>query len=161
MFILGLLVLGLPLAFVIRSTTDDGWRQVTSVDVLGERDVIYLPDVHVFLVAGDPPLALSAASPHLGVEDPVAYCAESETFMEVHGSLWNRLGYWMDGPAPRGLDHVALRVRNRFVEIKPTLVTEGAPRGAGPDLPPTGPFCAFQQPSDGSDGFVETAPSPV
>jgi hypothetical protein len=160
MFILALLVLGLPLAFVIRSATDDGWRQVTSVDVFEERDVIYLPDAHVFVVDEDPPLAFSAASPHLGRGDPVAYCEESETFMEVHGSLWNRLGYYLDGPAPRGLDRIAIRVRNRFIEIKPSIVTEGAPRGAGPELGPTGPFCTFNQPNDGADGFVDVSPLP-
>jgi len=160
LLILALLVLGLPLAFVIRTATDDGWRQVTSVAVLEERDVIYLPDAHVFLVAEDPPLAFSAASPHLGRGDPVAYCAESETFMEVHGSLWNRLGYYLDGPAPRGLDRIAIRIRNRFIEIKPSIVTEGAPRGAGPKLGPTGLYCTFNQPSEGADGFIEFSPLP-
>lgn len=157
LLILGLLVVGLPLAFVIRSVTDGGWRPVTSIDVLEARHVIYLPDARVFLVSGDPPLALSAVSPHVG--EPIAWCPSAEVFEEMaHGSKWNRLGYYLDGPAPHGMDHIAVRVRNRALEINISMVTQGAERGAGPFLEPAGPFCSFEVPSDATGGFLLPPP---
>lgn len=154
LIILAVLLLGLPLAFVIREATDEGWREITSVRALEERGVIYLPAVRVFLVHGAPPRALSAVSPHL--DEPIAYCRESSTFIEqAHGSKWDRFGYYMDGPAPRGMDRIASRVRNEIVEINVSIVDDGAPRGAGPPGESTGPFCQFEHASDAPDGFLE------
>jgi hypothetical protein len=161
MLILGLLVVGLPLAFAIRMLTEGPWRQVVSTEVLKARDVIYLPELKLFLVHGDPPLALRAVSPHVG--EPIAFCPTSQTFQEMlHGSKWDPSGYWMDGPAPRGMDRVQVRVDNGFVEINITSVTLGPPRGAGPPAHPTGPFCGFERPEDAQRGFLpEPSPPPV
>ena len=158
MFILGLLVLGLPLAFVIRMLTEGPWRQVVSTEVLEARDVISLPEFKVFLVDGDPPLALRAVSPHLG--EPIAFCPTSQTFQEMaHGSKWDPSGYYLDGPAPRGMARLQTRVVNGFVEINVTSVTEGPPRGAGPPALPAGPFCQYERPEDAQRGFLPE-PSP-
>jgi hypothetical protein len=155
-----LLLLGLPLAFVIRAATDDGWREVTSMEVLEEREVIYLPQIRVFLVHADPPLALSAVSSHLG--EPIAYCREASVFEEMsHGSKWDRFGYYLDGPAPRGMDRHALRVVDGIIEIHITDLTHGPPRGAGPPESPTGPFCFFEEPTDATNGFLEPPPPPT
>ena len=160
MFILALLILGLPLAFLIRSVTQGPWREVVSAEVLEARDVIYLPELKVFLVHGDPPLALRAVSTHLGWE-PVGYCPSSGTFVEFpHGSHWDRSGYWMDGPAPRGLDRVRARVDDGFVEIDVTSIAEGPPRGAGPPAHPTGPFCLYDRPEDAQRGFLSAPDLP-
>ncbi len=154
MFILALLLVGLPVAFLIRSATDDGWRRVTSVEVLEERDVVYLPDVRIFLVAAVPPLALRAVSTHLG--GPISYCLTSETFMDLaHGTHWDRSGHYLDGPAPRGMDRVRARVDDGFVEIDIATEIEGAPRGAGSPVGPSGPFC-----DDRSEDYLPE-PSPV
>jgi hypothetical protein len=160
LLILGLLLLGLPLAFVIRAATDRGWREITSVEVLEEREVIDLPQIRVFLVPADPPRALSAVSSHLG--EPIAYCPSSSTFMELaHGSKWDRLGYYLDGPAPRGMDVMASRVRDGVVEINPSIVTDGPQRGAGPPMKPTGPFCEYEDADDASGGFLQPPPTEV
>lgn len=130
-----------------------------SVDVLEERDVIYLPDIKVFLVHGDPPRALRAISPHRG--EPIAFCPSSQMFIEMaHGSHWDRSGYYMDGPAPRGMDRAPARVDNGFVEIDISIITQGSPRGAGPPAHPTGPFCQFERPEDAQRGFLPE-PSPI
>lgn len=151
------LLLGLPLAFVIRSALDDGWREVASLEALEENEVIYVPPVQVFLVHADPPLALSAVSSHL--DEPIAYCREASTFMELaHGSKWDRFGYYLDGPAPRGMDRVASRIVGGVMEIKVTNVTNGPPRGAGPPEHPTGPFCLYEEPTDATNGFLEPPP---
>lgn len=146
MLILGLLVVGLPLAFVIRSTTDDGWREVTRIEVLEERDVIYLPVVKVFLVHGeDGPVAVSAISSHL--RDRVLYCRFSETFQERHGSLFDRQGRYLSGPASRGLDRVGMRVRDGIIEINSTILHEGPSRAVPADLP-SGDFCEIPGPEE-------------
>ena len=153
MLILALLVVGLPLAFVIRSAMDDGWGQVTTVEVLEDRDVIYLPDIKVFVVHGQPPVALRAVSTHLG--EPIAFCPSSQTFVELaHGSKWDRSGYYLDGPAPRGMDRVQARVADGVVEINLSVITQGPPRGAGPPARPTGPLCEYERPEDARAGFL-------
>ena len=157
MLILGLLVLGLPLAFVIRTVTEGPWRQVVSTEVLEARNVVYLPELRVFLVHGDPPVALRAVSPHLG--EPIAFCPSSELFQEMaHGSKWDPAGYYLDGPAPRGMDRMQTRVDGGFVEINVTSLTEGPPRGAGPPAHPTGPFCEYERPEDARAGFLPDPP---
>lgn len=151
-FLIALLV-GLPVAFVIRSALDDGWRDVTSVEVLEAQEVIYVPQVRVFLVDADPPRALSAVSSHIG--HPIAYCRESSSFQEIHGSMWDLFGYYFEGPASRGMDRVASQVVDGIVEIKVTDVTQGAPRGAGPPESPTGRFCEYEDPADATAGFLD------
>jgi hypothetical protein len=155
-----LLLLGLPLAFVIRAATDDGWREVTSMEVLEEREVIYLPQIQIFLVHADPPLALSDDSPHVE-NDPVAFCRSSETFQEIHGGVFDRRGHYLDGPPPRGLDRIATRIRDGLVEINVSMITEGPPRGAGPPERPNGPFCSFEDRSDPVDGFLPPPQLPL
>ncbi len=153
LFVLILMVVGLPLAFLIRSATDDGWREVTSAQVLEERDVIYLPDANVFLVAGDPPLALSGASPHPEGER-LAYCASGQNFVSLaHGEKFDRVGRYLDGPALHGMDRFGARVRDGTVEINLRLKTMGPPveeRGrANPSL------CFAENVKVVSPGFVE------
>lgn len=156
---LGILLLGLPVAFVIRAALDEGWREITSVEILEARDVIYLPQIHVFLVHAEPPLALSAVSSHL--QEPIAYCPANETFTELaHGSWWDRSGYYLAGPAPRGMGRIASRVREGIVEINPTVVEDGPPRGAGPAETPSRRLCEYERPGDAVNGFLATSPTP-
>jgi hypothetical protein len=154
MIFLVALVLGLPIAFVLRSALDDGWREVAFLDTLEREDVIYVPAANVFLVDADPPIALKAVSTHLGTE-PVAYCPSASTFHELgHGSLWDRLGHYMEGPATRGLDRVALRIRSDSIEINVSAVTRGAERYSVQPLAPSGMFCSYEQPEDARAGFL-------
>ncbi|MGH2711561.1 MAG: hypothetical protein ACRDH9_10210 [Actinomycetota bacterium] len=147
------LLLGLPLAFVVRSALDDGWREVAPVALLEEEGVLYIPEVNVFLVDADPPLALSGKSSHIGHR--IAFCRQSQYFQEIHGGMWDRFGYYMNGPPTRGMDRVASRVVKGTVEIKVTRVTKGPPRGAGPPEPPSGLFCTYDDPSDPRAGFLD------
>ena len=124
LIILVVLLIGLPVAFVIRSALDAGWRPVTSLEALRTNDVIYLPDIEVFLVAEDPPIALSAESPHQG--ETLLYCEPGRNFVSLsHGEMFDRLGRWIDGPAPRGMDRIDARVREGAVEINLSGKTPG------------------------------------
>ena len=152
MVILALLVIGLPLAFLIRSLTEGPWRQVVSAEVLEARDVIYLPEVKVFLVHGNPPVALIAKSPHVG--ELLVYCTSSETFVSLeHGELFDRSGRYMDGPAPRGMDRVPLRERSGMIEINVLQRVQGGPRGEF--TRPSGPLCHSETARVIRPGFVE------
>ncbi len=152
LIVLALLLLGLPLAFVIRAATDAGWRQITSVEVLKANDVIYLPDVEIFLVAEEPPLALSAESPHVG--ELLAYCESGRNFVSLaHGEMFDRTGRYIDGPAPRGMDRVAVRVRDGSIEINLAGKIPGPPRGSG--LVPEEVPCNADQATPTRQGFVE------
>ncbi len=115
--------------------------------------MIYVAPIEIFLVHGEEPLALSAVSSHIG--HPIAYCRENSTFMEIHGGIWDRSGYYLEGPGTRSMDRVASRVVEGTVEIKVTEVTEGLPRGAGPPERPTGRFCEFEDPGDATNGFLD------
>lgn len=121
---------------------------------LDRSEVIYLPSERVFVVAnGDHPVALSAISPHLG--EQLLFCRSSGWFQDVHGDHFDRFGVYATGPAPRGMDHVELRVIGDLVQIKPTAVTDGLPRNARGPQQPTGSFCPDRPAAE--PGFV---PSP-
>jgi hypothetical protein len=149
---LGVLLLGLPAAFVIRAALDEGWREITSVEILEARDVIYLPGVQVFLVHDEPPLALSALSPHLGEE--LAFCAAGQNFVSLaHGELFDREGRYIDGPAPHGMGGFGVRVRDGIVEINLTQERPGPPlmdRGM-----PSASICTAEGSRLVRPGFVE------
>jgi hypothetical protein len=155
LIVLGVLVVGLPLAFFLRSATDEGWRVVTTVAALEERDVIFVPDAHVFLVAADPPIALREASPHLG--EPMSYCAAGPNFVSLgHGEVFDREGRYLDGPAPHGMDRVGIRIRDGVVQINIQQKIPGPPlddRGT-----PTSTLCVAERVSLLRPGFVEPHP---
>ncbi len=116
----------------------DGMR-VSDIDSLNEQGVIYVPELKVFVVANHPrPLALSAIDPHLGHRD--LYCPTSEMFEGAHGEKFDRLGFYFSGPAPRGLDRVAVHLDGNAVYVDPNERTQGPPRGAG-NPEPAGRFC--------------------
>lgn len=151
------LLLALPLAFLIRATTDQGWRAAATVEALGRSEVVYIPAVRVFLVDASPPIALRGLSTHLG--EPVAYCRSAAVFLELaHGSMWDRTGLYLTGPAPRGLDRVASRVVDGVIQIRVGDVTRGPPRGTGEPEQPTGALCVYEEPQDATNGFLEPPP---
>lgn len=142
---LAALLVALPAAFFLSLIGGD-WRQVAAISDLEEAGVIYLPNPRVFLVHTDQgPLALSARSPHLG--DRVLYCRFADAFQEAHGSVFDRRGFSLAGPADRGLDRVAVRVRAGIVEIEPSELLRGPPRvGATEDV--SGTLCQVPGPED-------------
>jgi hypothetical protein len=155
LIILGLLVVGLPLAFFLRSAVDEGWRVVTTVAALEDRDVIYVANAHVFLVAADPSIALREASPHLG--EPLSYCADGQNFVSLaYGSLFDREGRYIDGPAPRGMDRVGIRTQDGVVQINLQEKIPGPPREQRGTV--MGPLCIPEKVSLLRPGFVEPHP---
>jgi hypothetical protein len=131
-----ILLLALPVAFLLR-TLFGGWQTVMTVEGLRRAQVAYVRNADVFLVSTESgPLALSARSPHLG--HGLQYCRSSERFLGAHGEVFDRRGFYLGGPAPRGMTRVAVREENGVVQIDGDDVTEGPPRGAGPQVEPSG-----------------------
>jgi nitrite reductase/ring-hydroxylating ferredoxin subunit len=142
--ILTVLLIALPAAFVLRSVLG-GWTTLISVRALEEADVAYVEDLGVFVVNTDGrPVALSEVSPHLG--HPLVFCRAADVFQGKHGEVFDRRGFHSGGPSARGMDRVAIRVRDDLVEIDPEDVRLGPPRGGGPPLEPTGELCEVPGP---------------
>ena len=117
------------------------WKTAGTLSSLREEGVTYLEEHQTFVVAeGDRLVALSAVDPHLGHID--VYCPESKLIEGAHGEKFDRWGVYLAGPAPRGLDRVAVRVNDEVVEIEPTRITKGPDRGAVEPLDPEGTFCS-------------------
>lgn len=87
-------------------------------------------------------VALAEKCTHLGCRVP--FCNSSGQFeCPCHGSVFNRLGEYRAGPAPRGLDRYPVEVENGLLVIDTGAAIEGAsPGGESIDEPPTGPACA-------------------
>ena len=139
------LLLGLALvrSLVAERSPGAGWVRVGSIGDVRSQGVVLLPDVPVYVVANPPqtPIALLARSTHLG--ERVNYCRSSTWFEDpVHGAKFDRLGNYMVGPAPRGLDRLATLVQDGVVWVNPNEITLGPPRGSQVAFePPAGPFC--------------------
>ena len=139
------LLLGLVLvrSLIAESSPGAGWVRVGSIEDVRSQGVVLLPEVPAYVVANPPraPMALLARSPHLG--ERVTYCQSSTWFEDpLHGDKFDRLGNYMLGPAPRGLDRLATLVQNGIVWVNPNEITLGPPRESqGAYEPPAGPFC--------------------
>lgn len=87
--------------------------------------------------------ALSEKCPHLGCRVP--YCESSSRFeCPCHGSVFNRAGDLLSGPAPRGLDSYPTEIGDDgFIYIDTGETIDGPPPGTETiDEPATGPPCA-------------------
>jgi len=86
-------------------------------------------------------IALSEKCTHLGCRSP--YCESSGQFeCPCHGSVFNRIGEYRGGPAPRGLDRYQVRIQDGIVMVDTGSLSEGDPPGdESIDEPPTGPGC--------------------
>jgi hypothetical protein len=154
--ILMVLLLALPAAFVLRSVLG-GWTTVMSVRALNEADVVYVENLGVFVVStGGRPVALSEASPHLGHR--LVFCHAADVFQGKDGEVFDRRGFYSDGPSPRGMDRVAIRVVDDLVEIDAEDVRLGPPRGAGPPLELTGELCEVPGPVNPPGFAAEPTP---
>jgi hypothetical protein len=133
------------LAILLFSRSDGlpgaGWVRVGTLDDVRAKRVVYLAELHAYVVADPPqsPIALLARSPQMG--EPVEYCPSSDWFEDpAHGSKFDRLGRYELGPAPRGLARMRTVVLDGVVWVNPSEVTLGPPRGE-PAAQPAGPFC--------------------
>lgn len=84
---------------------------------------------------------------------PVMFCQDAGYFQDiVGGDKFDRFGTYATGPAPRGLDRVAVKIEGGEVLVNPVIVSRGLPRGIRRPLSPTGPFCSDAEPR--SPGFM-------
>jgi hypothetical protein len=117
------------------------WVRGAAMSVVRTNGPIYVDGADAYLVAvgSARAIALLARSPQMG--EPVRYCASDGWFEDrAHGSTFDGLGRYVLGPAPHGLDHVAVRLVDGGVWVDPAAVTPGPARGA-PHTPPAGPSC--------------------
>lgn len=85
--------------------------------------------------------ALYQKCPHLGCRVP--FCESSGRFeCPCHGSVYNIIGEYVAGPAPRGMDRFPIAIRGERVVVDTSSVDEGPPRGVldGPSAA-SGPSC--------------------
>ncbi|MGH3118761.1 MAG: hypothetical protein ACRDQ2_16930 [Gaiellales bacterium] len=141
-----LAVLTILAVAVLYSTSDDspgaGWIRVGTVQEIHAEGVVSLPDVPAYIVINPPrtPITFLARSPHLG--ERVVFCQSSMWFEDqAHGAKFDRLGNYVLGPSPRGLDQLATLVQDGAVWVNPNEVTLGAARDSH-DREPAGPFCS-------------------
>ena len=157
LWILVLAVLWVSAAQIDHAIRDHGWVTAGTLDSVDRQSVMYVASLKVFVVAnGSHPVGLSAISPHVG--EPVLFCQEAGYFQDiVGGDKFDRFGTYASGPAPRSLDHVAVKIEGGEVLVNPSLVSRGLARGNRRPLSPTGPFCPDAEP--GTPGFM-APPSP-
>jgi cytochrome b6-f complex iron-sulfur subunit len=94
--------------------------------------------------------ALFQKCPHLGCRVP--FCSTSQRFeCPCHGSVYNIIGEYIKGPAPRGMDRFPIRIEGGHVLVDTSTVVEGPPRGVldGPSQA-AGPSCLGGTPSTGA-----------
>ena len=127
----------------LASTGFGGKVRGVSADAVPEGGVIAIPAARAYLVKLDNEIfALSETCSHLGCRVP--YCATSGQFeCPCHGSVFNRKGEFLTGPAPRGMDLYPIEIEDGLVIIDTAEAELGPPPGVITfDEPPLGPNCA-------------------
>lgn len=125
--------------FLGLATSSVGESPVTTLDELRRAGIMFLEDEHAFLVYNDGgPLALSDDAQHLDGEH-AEWCERSQMFeTPTHGEKFDDLGYYFGGPAQRGLDRFAVRIRGDAVYVDFEERVAGPERGSGPAFEPKG-----------------------
>jgi cytochrome b6-f complex iron-sulfur subunit len=92
-------------------------------------------------LVGEGLMALYQKCVHLGCRVP--FCQVSQWFeCPCHGSKYNRVGEYTDGPAPRSMDRFRVSVENGVVKVDTSEVVLGPPRGTNTTgQAAEGPFC--------------------
>jgi len=92
-------------------------------------------------VAGGGFMALYQRCVHLGCRVP--WCPSAQWWeCPCHGSKYNQVGEYKEGPAPRGLDRFAITVQGGQIVVDTSKIVTGPPRGTnttGQEL--QGPHC--------------------
>ncbi len=98
-------------------------------DFLKDGTVRYFLDGRFYVTQHQGGLrALYQKCPHLGCKVP--FCDSSTRFeCPCHGSLYNIIGEYIGGPAPRGMDRFPIRIQKGRVMVDTSSVVEGPPRG--------------------------------
>ncbi len=111
-------------------------------DAVPDTGVVEVPAAKGYLVRVDGEIiALSEKCTHLGCRVP--FCDSSNHFeCPCHGSVFNRAGEYLAGPAPRGLDRYPTEVgADGLVYIDTGTTIEGPPPGTTTIDEPSGPSC--------------------
>lgn len=93
--------------------------------------------------------ALYQKCPHLGCRVP--FCDTSKRFeCPCHGSMYNIIGEYITGPAPRGMDRFPIKIQGDRVMVDTSTVVQGPDRGVltGPSAA-AGPSCLGGESSSG------------
>ena len=120
-----------------------GKIKTVSLDAVPEATVIEVPQARAYLTKVNGQVkAFSEVCSHLGCRVP--FCDSSGQFeCPCHGSVFNRGGDFVAGPAPRGMDEFAIEVVDGVVVIDTDTVIPGSPIGTETIIePPKGPSCA-------------------
>lgn len=107
-----------------------------------EGEVRYFPGGRFYVTrVQDQLLALYQKCTHLGCRVP--FCETSGRFeCPCHGSVFNRRGEYLEGPAPRGMDSFPVRVEGGKVLVDTGTILEGPPKGSLTfHEEPKGPSC--------------------
>jgi len=116
--------------------------KTVSPDAVPENTVIEVPQARAYLTKVNGEVkAFSEVCSHLGCRVP--FCDSSGQFeCPCHGSVFNRGGDFISGPAPRGMDQYGVEIVDGVVEINTEDFITGAPPGTETIIePPKGPSC--------------------
>ena len=111
-------------------------------DSVPANTVLEIPEARAYLTRiNDEVVALSEICTHLGCKVP--FCDSSGQFeCPCHGTVFNRAGDHLAGPAPRGMDRYKVEVVDGVIEIDTSEKTSGpAPGTETINEPPLGPPC--------------------
>jgi cytochrome b6-f complex iron-sulfur subunit len=134
-------------------------------DFTDEGTVLYFVNGRFYVTQHEGALrALYQRCPHLGCRVP--FCSSSDRFeCPCHGSIYNLIGEYIGGPAPRGMDRFEISIEQDHVMVDTSTVVEGPPRGVltGPSEA-SGPSCvagsAEAAPTEGSSPSPSSGASP-
>lgn len=116
--------------------------RTVSGDRIPDAGVLEIAEIRGYLTrANDEIIALDWKCPHLGCKVP--WCESSGQFeCPCHGSVFNRVGEYRRGPAPRGMDRFQWEEVDGFIIVDTGSVTDGDPPGGESiEEPPIGPEC--------------------
>jgi hypothetical protein len=143
-------------ALVLGFERDRGWVRIGSVDAVARARVLHVSNLGLFVVSATPlPVAVSADGPR---GTPVSFCPGSQTFLDAAGDEFARRGPLIRGIASRGLDRVAVRIRNGYVDVNPGLVTATGVTSAPPPVADGMKRCPA--PGASAPPFLSPAPLP-
>jgi cytochrome b6-f complex iron-sulfur subunit len=107
-----------------------------------EQGVLAVNEARTYLTQSDGEvIALYWKCPHLSCR--AAWCESSGQYeCPCHGSVFNRVGEYRSGPAPRNMDRFPVELVDGFIVIDTgTVLTGGPPARETIDEPPLGSSC--------------------
>jgi hypothetical protein len=143
-------------ALVFGFERDRGWVRIGSVEAVVRARVLHVSNLGLFVVSATPlPVAVSANGPR---GTPVSFCPASQTFLDAAGDEFARRGTLVRGSASRGLDRVAVRIRNGYVDVNPGMVTATGVTASPPPVADDMDRC--MAPGASAPPFLSPAASP-